>query len=88
MGKSPGETFSLKKGVLKRKSQSFKVLCESAVRSTGLSNEKFYEKAQITRQQWYYFSWAIEPFPYWLKIKLCDTFGKPFRDLFLGEFGK
>lgn len=80
--------FSLKTHVRGRKNEAFKIKCESALSSTGLSNQQFYKKVGVSRQMWYYYSWSIEPFPHWLKIRLCDMFGKSFRDLFLGEAEK
>lgn len=77
------DDFSLTREVKGRKDQSFKIRCESAIKSCGLSNKQFYEKVGISRQAWYFYSWGIEPFPDHLKIKLCDMFGKQFRDLFL-----
>ena len=76
--------FFISEGVNSRKNQTLKIRCESAITSTGLSNQQFYLKVGISRQQWYYWSWGIEHFPIWLKVKLCDLFGKSFRDLFLG----
>lgn len=73
----------LQGSVKSRKSQAFKVRVDSAISSTGLSQRDFYIRIEISRQEWYYYAWGITPFPSWLKIKLCDTFGKPFRDLFL-----
>ena len=69
--------------VTKGKNQVCKIKCEGAVTSTGLSKEQFYSKAEISRQRWYFWSWGLEPFPDYIKIRLCDLFGKPFRDLFL-----
>lgn len=66
-----------------RKDNTLKILSESVVLSTGLSKEQFYLKAQISRQQWYNWSWGFEKFPQYIKIRLCDLFGKPFRDFFL-----
>lgn len=76
---------SANNGVVSRKNPVFKIRIDAAIQSTGLSRQNFYRTIGISRQQWYYFSWDIIPFPTWLKIKLCDTFGKPFRDLFLQE---
>lgn len=76
-------SFSASEGVNTRKNPLFKVRCESAINSTGLSNKDFYLKTRISRQQWYFWSWGIEEFPEYVKIRLCDIFGKPFRDLFL-----
>ncbi len=84
-GHKKGETIFLNEGVTTSKDKVFKIKCESASQSTGLSKEQFYIKTEISRQRWYYWSWGIEPFPSYIKIKLCDLFGKPFRDLFLGE---
>ncbi len=78
-------SFFCNEEVKKCKNPVFKIQCESAITSTGLSNQQFYLKIKVSRQQWYYWSWGIIPFPSWLKIKLCDVFGKPFRDLFLQE---
>ena len=69
----------------KPKDQMFKIRCDNAVSSTGLSHHQFYKKIGISKQRWYSFSWRIESFPSWLKIKLCDLFGKPFRDFFLQD---
>lgn len=80
---SKEDSFFCNRKVRKCKNPVYKILCESAVTSAGLSNEQFYKKAEISRQQWYYWSWGIETFPDWLKIRLCDKFGKPFRDLFI-----
>lgn len=77
------KAFSLSGDVKPRKNQALKVRTESAISSCGLSNKDFYEKVGITRQQWYWWSWGLIEFPEWLKVKLCDTFGKPFIDLFL-----
>lgn len=81
----PKNDFSMSNKVTTRKFQAFKLRCESAVTSTGLSKEQFYAKSEISRQRWYFWSWGLEPFPDYIKIRLCDLFGKPFRDLFLGE---
>lgn len=71
-------------GVVKSRTQMrFKQRCDDAIKHTGLSQSEFYRKAQLSRQMWYNYSWRILPFPAHLKIKLCDLFGKPFRDLFL-----
>ena len=75
----------MKEDVKMRKSHSHKTRCERAITSCGLSNQEFYEKVGISRQQWYYWSWQIDPIPAWLKVRLCDMFGKPFIDLFLIE---
>ena len=90
MTESSNNSFSLKEQVKSRKDTILKMRCEGAVESLGLSNEEFYNKAQISRQRWYLWSWGLEPFPSWIKIRLCDLFGKPFRDLFLklGEVEK
>ncbi len=80
---SPDSPKSLKLHVKGRKDQAFKIRCESAVTSTGLSNQELYQKSEFSRQAWYYWSWGLEPFPNHIKIRLCDLFGKPFRDLFL-----
>ena len=81
---SSDNSFFIEEKVKKRKDQALKIRCESAIESTGLSNRQFYDKTGFSRQQWYYWSWGLDPFPNWAKIKLCDLFGKPFRDLFLG----
>ena len=75
----------MSEAVTKGKNQTFKVRCESAVTRIGLSKEQFYSKSQISRQRWYFWSWGLEPFPDYIKIRLCDLFGKPFRDLFLED---
>lgn len=80
---SSDKTFFMREGVKSRKNHILKDRFESAILSCGISNQHFYEKIGISRQQWYYWSWGLKPFPVWLKIKLIDTFGKPFRDLFL-----
>ncbi len=82
---SSNNSFLLKEGVKYRKNHVLKIKCDGAIQSVGLSNQQFYDKVKISRQQWYAWSWGLEPFPIWLKIKLCDLFGKPFRDLFLEE---
>lgn len=74
--------FLLGKGVKKGKDKELKLGTNIAIRSCGLSHRKFYEDNEITRHQWYYWSWGLIDFPDWLKIKLCDKY-KPFRDLFL-----
>ena len=76
---------NLSESVENRKNQVLKIKCESASTSTGLGKEQFYLKVEISRQEWYRWSWGLEPFPHYIKIKLCDLFGKPFRDLFLGS---
>jgi hypothetical protein len=82
---SINKTFSLQGEVITRKNQAFKIRCESAVTSTGLSKEQFYSKSNIPRQLWYYWSWGLIKFPDYIKIRLCDLFGKSFRDLFLED---
>ena len=82
---STKKSFFIAEEVNKRKDIVLKTKCEGAIKSIGLSNEKFYDKAEISRQQWYVWSWGLEPFPSYIKIKFCDLFGKPFRDLFLQE---
>jgi len=82
---SLNNSFFIDAGVTKSKDQAFKIRCEAAVTSTGLTKEQFYLKSNISRQRWYYFSWGLEPFPTYLKVRLCDLFGKSFRDLFLEE---
>ncbi len=82
-GKTPNNLSFIKEGVEYRKDKVLKIKCEGAITSTGLSNEEFYTKSKIPRQRWYHWSWGLEPFPNHIKIRLCDEFGKPFRDLFL-----
>ena len=77
--------ITIKESVIPRKQRTLKIRSESAIKSTGLSNQEFYLQSGITRQNWYYYSWGIKEFPIHIKIKLCDLFGKPFIDLFLGE---
>lgn len=74
--------------VKQRLNQSFKIRCDAAKDATGMNSKDFYSKVEISRQLWYAYSWGIKPFPLWLKIKLCDLFGKTFRDLFLQEATK
>lgn len=83
VGNFSDNSFFIKEGVEYRKDKVLKIKCEGAITSTGLSNEEFYSKAKIPRQRWYHWSWGLEPFPNHIKIRLCDEFGKPFRDLFL-----
>jgi len=85
MSNSSDKSFSLKTTVRKGKNQLLKIRCERAITACGLSNQQFYLKANISRQQWYHWSWGREDFPDWLKVRLCDMFGKPFIDLFLIE---
>jgi hypothetical protein len=83
MDNTSDNSFFIPKRVTPRKNQLFKMRCEDAVTSLGLNNNQFYEKSGIIRQKWYLWSWGLEPFPDYVKIKLMDLFGKPFRDLFL-----
>ena len=82
---SSNNSFFCEEEVKKCKNQILKNRCEDAITSCGISNQDFYERVNISRQQWYYWSWGLIEFPLWLKVKLCDEFGKPFRDLFLME---
>jgi len=83
MDDNSNSDLSMPREVNSRKDQTFKIRCESAKSSTGLHSADFYRKAGISRQAWYFYSWGLQPFPLWLKIKLCDLYGKAFRDLFL-----
>lgn len=76
-------SFFINQGVKGCKNKALKIKCESKIEELGMSNEQFYVKTEISRQQWYYWSWGLLPFPTWLKIRLCDLYGKSFRDLFL-----
>ena len=79
---------SMQNRVTQGKDQVYKTKCECSVTSTGLSKSEFYSKSKIIKQNWYLWSWGLEPFPNYIKIRLCDLFGKTFRDLFLMEENK
>lgn len=76
-------SFFSQEQVKESKDVSFYYRSEMAIKSLGISKSEFYKRTGISRQLWYRYSWGFWTIPDHVKIKLCDLFGKPFRDLFL-----
>jgi len=73
----------MQESVKNRKDAMLNMRFESTIARCGLSKQEFYDKIEVSRAYWWRITWGIDPVPSWLKIKLCDTFGKPFIDFFL-----
>ncbi len=73
---------SLNGQVKRGKDQVFKIRIEAIVDGLGIPRTEFYEVAKVSRQYWYRVSWAIDPFPHWLKLHLFRKFGDCFAFLF------
>lgn len=83
------DSFFIENDLKKLKDEPLHSRLEDTISRCGLSKREFYQKIGISPQYWWRISWGIDDFPQWLKIKLCDEFGKPFIDFFLiQEFEK
>lgn len=82
-GNSTDKIFFIDEGLKKLKDEALHTRLENTIKRCGVSKREFYSKVGISAQYWWRISWGIDDFPEWLKVKLCDEFGKPFIDFFL-----
>jgi len=66
------EPFFCSKVVKHSKNIILKTRLDTLIKRAGLSQSEFYNKMQISRQLWYFYSWGIWIIPTHMRVKLAE----------------
>ncbi len=71
MDKSLKHKISLSNSVKERKDYSLKQRLKTLIQNRGMSEPDFFNKLQLSRQLWYYYSWGLWECPIHIKLKIA-----------------
>ena len=69
---SKEDSFFCSKVVKRSKNIILKTRLDTLIKRAGLSQSEFYNKMQISRQLWYFYSWGIWIIPTHMRVKLAE----------------
>ncbi len=78
-------SFFLNGGVKERKDYKLKERLKALIKSKGMSEPDFFNKIQISRQLWYYYSWGVWPCPVHMRVKIAQALDTDSSVIFLED---
>jgi len=83
--KSQKRAIFLAQSVKERKNYPLKNRLKTLINAGGMSEPDFFNKIQISRQLWYYYSWGIWETPIPMKVKIAQALDTDSSAIFLED---